>query len=570
MANKNYPLYETTVFEDFRIMVENVAEKYPDRPAISYRVNPKDAERTIVTYAKAREDIRDLGTAEIDLGCRDSHCAIIGGVSKGWIYTYFSLMAAGAITVPLDKEWQPEDLASTVNRAECEYLFYSVEVMPKLDAIISANPQLKGFVCMDGEGREGDLTLDQLIEKGSELFEKGDNRYYDYEIDRERMSTIVFTSGTTGKGKGVMLSQTNIVSDMTQGMYLFDITPKTFCVLPPHHTYCSTVNLVGHYAQGSEIYISSGLKYIQKELVAEKPSHLILVPLFVEAFYKKIWANVRKQGQEKKLKSAIAMSNALRKIGVDRRRQFFGKIHEFFGGNLDMIICGGAPLNSEVIKFFDAIGVTILNGYGITECAPLISANRNKWQKNGSVGVPIICEQVKISNPNKDGEGEICVKGPNVMLGYYKDEEATKAVFDEEGYFNTGDIGKLDKDGWIYITGRRKNLIILSNGKNVYPEELETVISGIEGVSEIVVYEGKTKLKKQVIVAEIFPDNDLLQERGISLYNAREYFTAEIDKLNKQLPPYKQIGYVKLRDTEFVKNTSRKITRFSIDTSIDE
>lgn len=570
MANKNYPLYETTVFEDFRIMVENVAAKYPNRVAVSYRKDPKDAEKTFVTYAQAKNDIRDLGTALIELGCRDSHCAISGPVSLGWIYTYFSLMASGAVTVPLDKEWQAEDLASTINRAECEYMFYSEEIIPKLDKIAEQNPQIKTFICMDGKGREGDLCLDGLIAKGGESFAAGNNSYYDYEIDRERMSTIVFTSGTTGKGKGVMLSQTNIVSDMTQGMYLFDITPKTFCVLPPHHTYCSTVNLVGHYAQGSELYISSGLKYIQKELTLEKPSHLILVPLFVEAFYKKIWANVRKQGQEKKLKNAIRMSNALRKVGVDRRKQFFGQILNFFGGNLDFIISGGAPLNSEIIKFFDSIGVTILNGYGITECAPLISANRNKWQKDGSVGIPIIGELVKIENPNENGEGQICVKGPNVMLGYYKDEEATAAVFDEEGYFRTGDIGRLDKDGWIFITGRQKNLIILSNGKNVYPEELETAVSGIEGVAEVVVYEGKTKLNKQVIVAEIFPDNDLLQERGVSLYNAREYFTTEIDKLNKNLPPYKQIGYVKLRDKEFVKNTSRKITRFSIDKTIDQ
>ena len=235
-----------------------------------------------------------------------------------------------------------------------------------------------------------------------------------------------------------------------------------------------------------------------------------------------------------------------------------------------MIICGGAPLNQDIIDFFDAIGITILNGYGITECSPLISCNRNLWQKNGSVGVPIIGEEVKIADPNENGEGEICAKGPNVMLGYYKDEEATKAVFDEDGFFHTGDIGKLDEDGWIFITGRQKNVIILSNGKNVYPEEIETEISRIEGVNEIIVHEGITKTKKSVLVAEIFPDAELLEEKGIALSDAKSYFAAEIDKLNKNMPPYKQIGYVKIRDEEFKKNTSRKITRFNIDKNIDD
>jgi len=567
---KDYPLYETTVFEDFRIMVENVANKYPTRIALSYKLNPRDADVVRVTYEEARYEIRDLGTGLIDLGCRDKHCAIIGSASAGWIYTYFALMAIGAVTVPLDKEWAPADLASTINKAECEYVFYAAESADKMTAVKEANPQVKEFICIWGEPRENERTFRDVQAIGAKLVAEGNTDYYDYVIDPDRLASIVFTSGTTGKGKGVMLSQTNIVSDMTQGMYLFDITPKTFVVLPPHHTYCSTVNLVGHYSQGSELYISSGLKYIQKELKAEKPSHLILVPLFVEAFYKKIWANARESGQETKLKNGIRLSNALRKIGIDRRKQIFASIHEFFGGNLDMIICGGAPLNNDIISFFDGIGVSILNGYGITECAPLISCNRNKWMKAGSVGVPIIGEEVKIDNPDEKGEGEICAKGPNVMLGYYKDEEATAAVFDEDGFFHTGDIGRLDKDGWIFITGRQKNIIILSNGKNVYPEELETVISTIEGVGEIIVHEGKTKTKKQVLVAEIFPDAELLSVRGIEPENYKQYFTDEISKLNKSIPPYKQIGYVKIRDTEFVKNTSRKITRFNIDTTIDE
>ena len=565
---KNYPLYETTVFEDFRIMVENVADKYPDKVAVSYKDDPNSKETVQVTYEQARQEIRKYGTALVDLGCREQKCAIIGTASIGWIYSYFALMAIGAVTVPLDKEWPAEDLAATIERAECKYLFYSAEVAPKLDTIIEKNKKIK-CVCMWGKGREGDKTIDELIEKGEKLIAKGDKSYFNYEIKRDEVASIVFTSGTTGKGKGVMLSQTNIVSDMTQGMYNFAITPKTMCVLPLHHTFGSTVNLVGHYAQGSEIYISSGLKYIQKELAEQKPTHLILVPLFVETFYKKIWANARATGQEAKLKGAMKLSNGMMKVGIDMRKKLFKSIHDVFGGRCEMIICGGAALNQDIIDTFKAIGITILNGYGITECSPLISCNRNKLQKEGSVGIPIIGELVKIADPNEDGEGEICVKGPNVMLGYYKDEEATKAVFDDEGYFHTGDFGKIDEDGWLYITGRLKNLIILSNGKNIYPEEIETEISRIPGVGEVVVYEGKSKSGKDAIVAEIYPDRDDLKSRKMEIDDLKQYFADEIKKVNARMAPYKAVGYIKVRDKEFIKNTSRKITRFNIDRTIE-
>jgi len=416
---------------------------------------------------------------------------------------------------------------------------------------------------------DGALKLSDIVASGGERFAEGDNSYYDYEIDRERLATIVFTSGTTGKGKGVMLSQTNIVSDMTQGMYLFDITPKTLNVLPPHHTFGSTVNFVGHYSQGSEIYISSGLKHIVNELKEQQPTHLVLVPLFVETLYKKIWSSAQKSGKANALRSMIKISNLLRKFGIDLRRTLFKSVLEAFGGKLEMIICGGAALNQDIIDTFEAIGITILNGYGITECSPLISCNRNKYQKKGSVGTPIIGSKVKIKDPDENGEGEICVKGPNVMLGYYKDPEATARAFDEDGFFRTGDYGKLDEEGWIYITGRLKNIIILSNGKNVYPEELENEISRIYGVSEAVVYAGESEVQKnkEVIVAEIYPEFEALKESGIE--DVETYFNEEIKKINSRMVSYKAIKMVRIRNEEFKKNTSRKILRFAIDKNID-
>ena len=566
---KAYPLYETTVFRDFRVMVEQSAENFPDKPAISYKLNPRDKETQSVTYLQAKNDIRDLGTEEISLGLRDKKVAIVGGASCGWVYTYFSLMAVGAVTVPLDKEMPAPDLAATIERASCYAIFYGAEIAGKLD-YLKQNTKAELYVCMNGDPlAEGDLALASLIEEGGKKFAEGDNSYYDYEIDPDRLATIVFTSGTTGKGKGVMLSQTNIVTDMTQGMYLFDITRKTLNVLPPHHTFGSTVNYVGHYSQGCEIYITSGIKYLLNELKEQQPTHLVLVPLFVETLYRRIWATAEKNGIDKKLKTGMKLSNALRKVGIDKRRSIFAQVHETFGGKLEMIICGGAALNQDIIDFFDAIGITVLNGYGITECAPLVSCNRNEWQKNGSVGLPIIGEEVRIFEPDANGEGEICVKGPNVMMGYYEEPEATAAVIDEDGFFHTGDYGKLDSDGWLYITGRKKNLIIFSNGKNVYPEEIETEISRIRGVLEVVVYAGESKKnpEKEVIVAEIFPDYEQLKNDGI--IDIKEYFDDHVKAANGRMAPYKKVGLVKIRKEEFVKNTSRKITRFNIDKSID-
>jgi long-chain acyl-CoA synthetase len=569
MANRNYPLYETTVFEDFRIMTENVAKKFPDRVAISYKNNPKDAETIKVTYLEARDRIRNMGTGLISMGCRDKHIALIGESSYDWICSYFCLMSIGSVVVPIDKDLPVDDIIGILDSGECEFAVYSHAIESKIESLKDKAPTMKAWICMGEPNMDGALKLSDIVASGGERFAEGDNSYYDYEIDRERLATIVFTSGTTGKGKGVMLSQTNIVSDMTQGMYLFDITPKTLNVLPPHHTFGSTVNFVGHYSQGSEIYISSGLKHIVNELKEQQPTHLVLVPLFVETLYKKIWSSAQKSGKANALRSMIKISNLLRKFGIDLRRTLFKSVLEAFGGKLEMIICGGAALNQDIIDTFEAIGITILNGYGITECSPLISCNRNKYQKKGSVGTPIIGSKVKIKDPDENGEGEICVKGPNVMLGYYKDPEATARAFDEDGFFRTGDYGKLDEEGWIYITGRLKNIIILSNGKNVYPEELENEISRIYGVSEAVVYAGESEVQKnkEVIVAEIYPEFEALKESGIE--DVETYFNEEIKKINSRMVSYKAIKMVRIRNEEFKKNTSRKILRFAIDKNID-
>ena len=579
MMNKNYPIYKTTFIDDMRSLVEEAAQNFPDSTAISYKENYWDKEVRKVSFTQWRNDVRYLGTALVSEGLREEKIAIVGENSYGWCCSFFGVMAIGSVTVPVDKELPSEDIDGIISTTECKAVIFGKTAEAKIKELLQKGSL--NSVCMlvpiasehtltEAEiGGRTMTTLTQLMDKGADLYKAGDNSYYDYKIDVNRLASIVFTSGTTGKGKGVMLSQANIGLDMTLGMYNFDITRKTLHVLPPHHTFGSTVNYVGHLSQGCEVYISSGLKHVSDEIREQQPTHLILVPAFLEVMNRKIWTTARKTGKEGLLKLMMKVSNGLRKVGIDLRKKLFASVLSAFGGKLELVICGGAKLDEEIIRTFDALGITILNGYGITECSPLISANRNKYQKPGSVGTPILACRVKIDNPDENGEGEICVKGPNVMLGYYNNPEATAEVFDKDGFFHTGDYGKLDEEGWIYITGRKKNLIILSNGKNVYPEEIEADLQKVEGVSEVVVYAGESKVLKDriTIVAEIFPDADLLADKGIT--DPQKYFEDQVKLLNAKMPPYKTVKRVKLRDVEFQKNTSRKITRFNIDKTID-
>lgn len=577
--NKNYPIYKTTFIDDMRSLVEEAAQNFSDSTAISYKENYWDKEVRKVSFTQWRDDVRNLGTALIANGLREENIAIVGENSYGWCCSFFAVMAIGSVTVPVDKELPVEDIDGIITTTGCKAVIFGKSAEAKVKEILR-NGGFKSVEILISVAAESSIvtadlagkklnTLAQLQERGEQLYKDGDNSYYDYKIDTNRLASIVFTSGTTGKGKGVMLSQANIGLDMTLGMYNFDITRKTLHVLPPHHTFGSTVNYVGHLSQGCEVYISSGLKHVSEEIKEQQPTHLILVPAFLEAMNKKIWATARKTGKEGLLKMMMKVSDLLRKVGIDVRRKLFSSVLSAFGGKLELVICGGAKLDEDIIRTFDSLGITILNGYGITECAPLISANRNKYRKPGSVGTPILACRVKIDNPDENGEGEICVKGPNVMLGYYNNPEATAEVFDKDGFFHTGDYGKLDEEGWIYITGRKKNLIILSNGKNVYPEEIEADLQKVEGVSEVVVYAGESRVQKDkiTIVAEIYPDAELLADKGVS--DLQAYFEGQVRILNAKMPSYKAVKHVKLRNVEFQKNTSRKITRFSIDKTID-
>ena len=564
--NKNHALRAKHKFTNVRQLVEWAADTYGDKTAYSFRIPANSAEPTRISFTELRDRVRALASEMISMGCAGKHIALIGKFSHEWAITYFAALSIGAVLVPLDRDWLADDLADTVEKANAEFLFGDEDIIEKLNVIEErATLSAKPVVLL---AKESENSLSKLIESGLEKFAADPDAYLHAPINPMKMSLLVFTSGTTGKGKGVMLSQNAILSDMYNVIPYIDFADKTVGVLPPHHTYGSTVMLIGHMSIGCEVYISSGIRYITKELKSEKPRHLILVPLYLETFYRKIIANLKEQNKYDLVFRMIKVSNALRKVGVDNRKKMFGAIHAAFGGEVKMIISGGAPLSPEILYFYDGIGINVLNGYGITECAPLISVNRSKYNVVGSVGNPIDDVEVRIDNPNEDGEGEILVKGPNVMLGYYNDEGATADAF-KDGYFRTGDYGKIDKNGVVFITGRKKNLIILSNGKNVYPEEIESELIAIPGVLDVIVYEGQSRrgVTYNTVVAEIYPDKEFFAKEGID--NIKCFFKPYVDDYNRRAVPYKKIGVLKVREEEFPKNTLRKIQRFKLDTTID-
>ncbi len=561
MSFRSFP--EKRHFSTVRDLVEWAGEAYAERNAYSHRRKLSDVP-TVISFARFRSDVRALTSALIRRGCQGKHCVLVGKFSYDWVLTYFSVLSCGGVLVPLDREWQGSDLAKTAKAADMAFLFCDEEIRDKGEEMTSEGGIPVTYLCAKAE----ETALQKLLEEGEALYAAHPEAYHQAPIDPLGLSLLVFTSGTTGKGKGVMLSQNAVLTDMSDVIPSIRFGEKTVGVLPPHHTYGSTIMLIGHAMIGCEIYISMGLRYVQKEFKEQQPEHLILVPLYLETLYRKIQSNIAELGKTKLVARMMKISDGLQKIGIDLRKKFFSSIRAALGGKLEMVITGGAPISQEVVDFFHHIGVEVLNGYGITECAPLIAVNRTGKTVRGSVGQVIDQDEVIIDDPNEAGEGEILVKGPNVMLGYYKDPLATEEAF-TEGYFRTGDYGKFGKDNALIITGRKKNLIILSNGKNVYPEEIETALSATPGLLDVIVYEGQSKrgLAHNAIVAEIYPDYDYLEKQGIS--DAEAYFKEYIDAFNRTAVPYQKIGILRVRTTDFPKNTLRKIMRFQLDQSIE-
>ena len=533
---KNYKDNYTDFVADLKEMVELAENKFSERNAFCFE---RDGEEKSITFSQFANDIRALGTYFYSLGIKNSKIALIGENSYEWIVTYFAAVNGSNVIVPLDKELAYGEAINLIKNSESCALVYS-DLKKNIAEECHNDEELKveHYINMK--------DFADILEKGYELIDAGDNSFVDEKIDRERMCAIIYTSGTTGNPKGVMLSHKNLASDVVFSIRNLDVPLDTVVVLPLNHTMGAMAGVLCQIHLGSCVYINNNLKSVLKDINKGRPRHMSVVPLFIETFYKNIWRNVEKQGKTKLLKSMIKVSNALRKVGIDLRRVFFKSVLDAFGGRLEMLISGGAPIDDLYMDGFDALGIQLINGYGITECSPIVATNRTKFYRSGSVGVAVPGVEVKIIDKTESGEGEICVKGDTVMMGYYKNPEATEEAF-VDGWFKTGDIGYIDDDGFIYITGRKKNMILLANGKNVYPEEIETLVLRIEGVNEAMVYGANTH-----IAVEIYAEDASMQD----------VIRKEIDKINETLPTFKRLREIVFRDEEFEKTTTKKIKRF--------
>ncbi len=535
---KEYPWYDAPMIENLRHLIEYAAENYGEAPAFTFERNGEDI---TVDFIQLKNDIYALGTYFYSLGMKKGEkIAVIGENSYEWIVTYFAAVNGSKVIVPIDKELGAAEIANLIKSCEAKAFVYADSKSKIIEEAKEMMPSVEFYVPMTDFG--------DIIAKGNEMIDGGNDEFENNVIDVNALCTLIYTSGTTGTPKGVMLCQRNLAYDMVHSCRTFLEPPGTVVVLPFHHTFGFMAGILCQIHRGYPVYINSNLRNVLSDIKKAKPAHICVVPLFVETFYKSLWKTVRKQKKEKLLKTMIKISNALRKVGIDLRKVLFQSVKDGFGGNLEMIIAGGAPLDLKYAKGFEDLGISLINGYGITECSPIVSLDRNKKYKFGAAGIPVPGTQIEIYNPNEDGEGEIIVKGDHVMMGYYNNPEATEAAF-VDGWFRTGDIGTIDEDGFVHITGRIKNIIILSNGKNVYPEEIETVVlQKVEGVNEIVVYG-----EDDVICAEIYTETPEEKER----------IKKDVQDLNAILPPMKQIKRISFRDTEFEKTTTKKIKRYT-------
>ncbi|MBQ4137691.1 MAG: AMP-binding protein [Clostridia bacterium] len=566
-----FKLNPPKIATDLKQLIYSSAEIYKDKTFYEFKVG-KETQK--YTYEKYLSDMKAYGTALSSRGLIGKNIAVIGDTHPYWSLTYLTVVNGNGTIVPLDKEISLDAVCDFANLAECVAIAYTGYFNGKITSLAEKLPNIELFIRLNEDDKgvdspEGVNVIDiaDLLNEGQELLNNGNDTYTSIVPDMEKCCSILFTSGTTGTSKGVMLSQKNIITSVNAACALvpFDNTSNIVSVLPVHHTYEFTCCHLAAFNIGASVYINPSLKYASRSMQYYKPYGLVVVPMFLETVHKKIWANIRDKGIEGKVRAAMKLSNAALKLGVDLRRKLFSDVLSAFGGNIKVIICGGAPIKPEIIEDFNAFGIAVLEGYGITETSPLVSVTPYKAPKIGSVGPAAIGCEAKIDETtlDQDGRGEILVRGTNVMLGYYKNPEATAEAFTEDGWFRTGDIGYLDDDGYIFITGRKKNVIILSNGKNVYPEELEENFNNCEYVKEIVVIGRKDENTGETdIVAITYPDFDSFPE--LEKDEIKQKALERLKELNSEMPSFKQVGIFEFRDTEFEKTTTKKIKRFLV------
>lgn len=564
MKPKN-KIFEATEFNNIKEIIKNSAKKYGDQIAfvIKHQENKKVTYENI-TYKRLLEDINSFGTALYNMGLKGKRIAIIGKNRYEWVLAHLSNLLGGIVSIPLDKDLQYDELENSIKRSKADTIVFDQKLTDQITKIKEENnTNLTNYICMSKI--DGFESVEEIIKQGKDSIEKGNTEYIDAKIDENIMNILLFTSGTTSKSKAVMLSQKNIASNIYAMQCVEDIrsTDTNIAFLPFHHIFGSTC-LIMMLASGVKTVFPDGLRYIKQNLKEYKVTLFVGVPVLVEAIYKTIMKEIQKQGKTKIIKIATKISNALLKLHIDIRRKIFKPIIEALGGELRFMISGGAPADPKISKGFNDLGIKTVQGYGLSETSPVIAAENDKALKNGSVGIPMVNDKIEIVNKDENGIGEIRVKGPNVMLGYYGMPELTNEVL-KDGWFYTGDLGCFDKNGYLFITGRNKNMIVLRNGKKVFPEELEILVNRLELVEESMVFgmpskEDETDVKVSV---KIVYNKEVVKEKYKDKTDEELYqiIWEQIKELNKTFPRYKHIQNMILTDEELIKTTTKKIKR---------
>ncbi len=553
-------------FENLKEMIKNSAEKFGEESAF-YRDGKGLEDSKKVTYKEFYHEINSLGTALIEMGLKGKRIAVIGENRYEWELSYLAVATGTGIIVPLDKALPENEIESLIIRSEVEAIFYSSkydECMAKIQK--QGNTKLKYFISMDLEKNDfNKYSLKEITEKGKELLEKGNREFLDSKINNEEMSIMLFTSGTTNQSKAVMLSQKNICTNVRdiRNVFELDETDRFLSFLPLHHTFECTVGFLYPLSIGGTIIFSKGVRHIADELKNFKITAMICVPVVFEKMYDKLMKTIEEKGKMATVKKGIKLSNCLLKVGIDIRKKLFKEIHDNLGGCLRVMVAGGAALSPEKEKGFWDLGFNVLQGYGLTETSPVIAAELTKQKRLGSIGKKFPSVEVKIDGPDKDGVGELLAKGDSVMLGYYNNEEANKEVFTEDGWFRTGDLAKIDKNGYLYISGRKKFVIVLKNGKNVYPEEIESLLEKSELIKECMVFGMPARDGDVTLSVEVCYDKDYIKKQfgEITEEEIKEKIWNWVKEVNKTMPKYKYVKKLVLTDEDLVKTTTLKIKR---------
>ena len=567
---KDKKQYKSTTYKTIKEIFERSINEYSNKEFILEKFNPK-GEFEKITYKQFGEDVIALGTALTNkYNLKDEKIVIIGENTYHWYVSYMAALCGAGIAVPVDKELPPNELENVINRSKATIVIYSTKKKEIIKKVEDNLPRVKYFVQMNSEdkllGRE--IGLNTIINEGKKLVNSGDNSFMKIKIDPDEFKVLIFTSGTTSAAKGVMICNRNLAENVNSVSAYVNLTEKErfFSVLPLHHTYESTIGFLLPMAVGASIAVCQGLKYIVPNLKETKPTALLAVPLLIENLYKKINQSIEKGGKAGLVNSMMHVTNALKAVGIDIKKKVFSEIYENLGGNLKYVVSAAAPIDAKVGKWLQDIGIIFLQGYGLTETAPIAALTPEYDARVGSAGKAVICDEIKIHAPNENGEGEVWIKGKTVMLGYYENEEATKEVM-HDGWFNAGDIGYLD-DGFLYITGRSKNVIVTQNGKNIYPEEIELLLGKVEEIKECMVY-GKQmnpEDKELTITVKVIPDYDKIEDKygkDLTGEQVNNIIWEEIKKVNRKLTSYKAIKHLEIKKDEFEKTTTMKIKRFA-------